>query len=302
MTDDAALFFDESKVPVEVIAVANDEAAGPAAADFEVIGEKFGDRVARRPGSDVILKCAALVPPARQAAELRHRCQPCLSSTGLPTTAMLNRSMPLSSVLAFLLGCFAGGSTGAQAASFENADDFLRNTIKKPYTLVAAESGDVNGDGREDWVGIVQTEGAAGVEGDPPARMLQLFVLSGSAHGGFTAAGQSGEHEVPHPDCCELTIAKSSLYIKTYEGNYSSGAAAATHQFKWRQGQWQLIGQSAGALGRGGKSTDISINYLTGEQIAKEGDADGRSRTIKTRKSLGTYLLKDYDFTVWFGR
>jgi hypothetical protein len=38
--DDAALFFDESKVPVEVIDVANDEAAGQDPADFEVIGEK----------------------------------------------------------------------------------------------------------------------------------------------------------------------------------------------------------------------------------------------------------------------
>jgi hypothetical protein len=38
--DDAALFFDESKVPVEVIAVANDEAAGLDPEDFEVIGEK----------------------------------------------------------------------------------------------------------------------------------------------------------------------------------------------------------------------------------------------------------------------
>lgn len=38
--DDAALFFDESKVPVEVIAVANEEAAGLDPADFEVIGEK----------------------------------------------------------------------------------------------------------------------------------------------------------------------------------------------------------------------------------------------------------------------
>lgn len=37
--DDAALFFNESKVPVEVIAVANDE-AGLDPADFEVIGEK----------------------------------------------------------------------------------------------------------------------------------------------------------------------------------------------------------------------------------------------------------------------
>ncbi len=55
-TDDAALFFDESKVPVQVIAVANDETAGLDPADFEVIGEKVSYRLAQRPGSYVILK------------------------------------------------------------------------------------------------------------------------------------------------------------------------------------------------------------------------------------------------------
>ncbi|GGY90853.1 hypothetical protein GCM10007388_25140 [Pseudoduganella plicata] len=54
--DDAALFFDESNVPVEVIAVVNDEAAGLDPADFEVIGEKVSYRLAQRPGSYVILK------------------------------------------------------------------------------------------------------------------------------------------------------------------------------------------------------------------------------------------------------
>ncbi|EEF22613.1 conserved hypothetical protein, partial [Ricinus communis] len=54
--DDAALFFDESEVPVEVIAVSNDEVAGLDPADFEVIGEKVSYRLAQRPGSYVILK------------------------------------------------------------------------------------------------------------------------------------------------------------------------------------------------------------------------------------------------------
>lgn len=54
--DDAALFFDESKVPVEVIALANEEAAGLDPADFEVIGEKVSYRLAQRSGSYVILK------------------------------------------------------------------------------------------------------------------------------------------------------------------------------------------------------------------------------------------------------
>jgi transposase len=50
------LFFDEAKVPVEVITVANDEAAGRDPADFEVIGEQVSYRLAQRPGSYVILK------------------------------------------------------------------------------------------------------------------------------------------------------------------------------------------------------------------------------------------------------
>lgn len=54
--DESALFFDDSKVPVEVIAIANPDVAGLDPADFEVIGEKVSHRLAQRPGSYVILK------------------------------------------------------------------------------------------------------------------------------------------------------------------------------------------------------------------------------------------------------
>ncbi|MBC7501388.1 MAG: IS66 family transposase, partial [Herminiimonas sp.] len=54
--DESALFFDDSKVPVEVIAVPNQDAAGLDPADYEVIGEKVSHRLAQRPGSYVILK------------------------------------------------------------------------------------------------------------------------------------------------------------------------------------------------------------------------------------------------------
>ena len=54
--DESSLFFDDQKVPVEVIHVPNLEAVGLAADDFEVIGEKVSHRLAQRPGSYVILK------------------------------------------------------------------------------------------------------------------------------------------------------------------------------------------------------------------------------------------------------
>jgi transposase len=54
--DESALFFDDAKVPVEVIAVPNPDVAGLDPADYEVIREKVSHRLAQRPGSYVILK------------------------------------------------------------------------------------------------------------------------------------------------------------------------------------------------------------------------------------------------------
>lgn len=57
-TDDgnSAPFFDESKVPVQIIEVPNAEAAGLAPEQYEVIGQKVSVRLAQRPGSFVVLK------------------------------------------------------------------------------------------------------------------------------------------------------------------------------------------------------------------------------------------------------
>jgi transposase len=54
--DESTLFFDENRVPVEVIDVPNPETAGLDPADFDVIGEKVSHRLAQRPGSYVVLK------------------------------------------------------------------------------------------------------------------------------------------------------------------------------------------------------------------------------------------------------
>ena len=54
--DESTLFFDENKVPVEVIAVPNNEIEGLDPEDYEVIGERVSHRLAQRPGSYVVLK------------------------------------------------------------------------------------------------------------------------------------------------------------------------------------------------------------------------------------------------------
>ena len=54
--DDSLPFFDETRVPIEIIELAAPETAGLAPEDFEVIGHKDSFRLAQRPGSYVVLK------------------------------------------------------------------------------------------------------------------------------------------------------------------------------------------------------------------------------------------------------
>ena len=54
--DDSVPFFDEARVPVEVIELTAPETHGLAPEDFEVIGHKDSYRLAQRPGSFVVLK------------------------------------------------------------------------------------------------------------------------------------------------------------------------------------------------------------------------------------------------------
>jgi len=68
--DESTLFFDDQKVPVETIAVANPEVAGLASEDYEVIGEKVTHRLAQRPGSYVILKYVRQVIKRRDTQAL----------------------------------------------------------------------------------------------------------------------------------------------------------------------------------------------------------------------------------------
>lgn len=55
-SDDSVPFFDEARVPVEVIELAAPEATGRAPDAFDVISYKDSYRLAQRPGSYVVLK------------------------------------------------------------------------------------------------------------------------------------------------------------------------------------------------------------------------------------------------------
>jgi transposase len=68
--DESPLFFDDKKVPIEVINVANPDTVGLAADEYDVISEKASYRLAQRPGSYVILKYLRQVIKRRETGAL----------------------------------------------------------------------------------------------------------------------------------------------------------------------------------------------------------------------------------------
>jgi hypothetical protein len=71
----SATCFEESKVPVVTIEVANPEAAGLVDQQYEVIGQKVSHRLAQRPGSYVVLKYVRPVIKRLDRLTL-HWCKP----------------------------------------------------------------------------------------------------------------------------------------------------------------------------------------------------------------------------------
>lgn len=68
--DESTLFFDEKKVPVQMINVPNPHTEGLTPDQYEVIGEKVSHRLAQRPGSYVVLKYVRPVIKRRDTSVL----------------------------------------------------------------------------------------------------------------------------------------------------------------------------------------------------------------------------------------
>lgn len=69
-SEDAQPFFDEAKVPIERIEVANPQIADLAPEQYEVVGEKSTYRLAQRPGSYVVLQYVRQVIKLRETQKL----------------------------------------------------------------------------------------------------------------------------------------------------------------------------------------------------------------------------------------
>lgn len=101
----------------------------------------------------------------------------------------------------------------------------------------------------------------------------------------------------------DLTIRRGSIYIQN-NARTAATMKAATHQFKWYKGEWQLVGvriyltdHTPGAE----STTDADMNVLTGLVIEKTQKGDNRPVSTRRTKKFPVAYLRDFDFLNGFG-
>jgi hypothetical protein len=192
------------------------------------------------------------------------------------------------------------GCPSAQASQgdFSSTDAFLKATLESGDELSLEARGDLNGDGLEDWAGVIHRQKA-----NPPPT-AQLYVLLRLRQGGYRVVEKSKEASVAGMGCCwveNLEISRSSVYIQS-NAKTAVSMEAATHQFKLYQGEWRLIGVRVYLIDfHTDVSTETDMNLLTGSVIEKRQKGENKPTTRRRRKQFATYLLKDFDFYNGFG-
>lgn len=223
-----------------------------------------------------------------------------LLSRGVRTTRpRLRHVLPALFILCCPLPAAAqAGVSGV--ADFSDVEVFLKFTLKGEDSLSVGARGDLNGDGLEDWAGVVHRQ--------PPdsAPTYQLYVLLRSPRGGFRVAEKSLEEEIPGAGCCwveDLYIRRSSIYVQNNAKTVST-MEAATRQFKLHQGEWRLVGVRIYFTDHSPDApatTDTDINLLTGAVRETRQKGDGRPATTRRRRKFPARLLRDFDFSNGFG-
>jgi hypothetical protein len=185
-----------------------------------------------------------------------------------------------------------------QNSRYLTIEEFIKDTIKDDSELIVNARGDLNGDGSEDWAGVVDRK-----KGDF-RHTVQLYILLESGQGGYRLELTTAEHEVMGSGCCwvkDLQIKNSSLYIQQ-NAKTAGTMEAATHQFKLYKGQWRLMGAKIFYLIIDKDlSTDTDMNVLTGKVITTKQKGE-KTLSVTTRsKKFPTSYLKDLSFWNGFG-
>jgi hypothetical protein len=191
-------------------------------------------------------------------------------------------------------------SSTAAREDFSGIDAFLKSTLRGDDRLSVEAKGDLNGDGLEDWAGVIHRQPSDSLQ------TYQLYALLRLRGGGYRVAEKSREEGVSGAGCCwveNLEIRRGSIYIQN-NAKTAVVMEATTHQFKLYKGGWRLVGVKTYLTDFGGDATttiDTDVNLLTGAVIEKRQKGDDKPVTKSRRKKFAAYFLKDFDFSSVFG-
>jgi hypothetical protein len=178
---------------------------------------------------------------------------------------------------------------------FSSPDRFVKSILAGEDSLSVEAKGDLNGDGLVDWAGVIHRQKAT--------QTYQLYVLLQQG-GGYRIAEKSLEEQIPGMGCCwveDLRIERSSIYVQN-NAKTATTMEAATHQFKFYQGQWRLIGVKIYYLDHVADiSTETNMNFLTGLVIEKKQKGERKPIIRKSTRKISLHLLKNFNFLNGFG-
>lgn len=199
--------------------------------------------------------------------------KPCLGSDEESAIEMPNRKLP-----------------DPEFFKFSDVDD--------KSELEAEARGDLNGDGLEDWVGVI-TRKARKIDKDLPdfeAVTAQLYVLLQEKNGSYKLAEKSKEIAIGGNEYVEaLEIKTSSVFLQVN----SKGADFVEpnhYQFKLYNGEWRLIGhRTLYLIIADDASVETDRNLLTGAVIVKKQKGNRKPTVQRSTQKFQKILLKDFE-------
>lgn len=207
-----------------------------------------------------------------------------------------------------LLCLCLGMSLLAEGGSgYKGAPEFLASF--PGAVLESKAEGDLNGDGRPDWVLVVRREYGPPVPDGEARKTRQVFILLQTDSGDYRLAETSTEHDsscgTSYCSVDGLEVKKNSAFLNL-SIQWHDCASSTRYQFKAVQGVWRLIGILYRSTRYNkshdiAKSFEIDKNLLTGEQIVRDKTGNSAAIVRKTGGTPETYYLKDYGRLPYFG-
>lgn len=201
---------------------------------------------------------------------------------------------------ALMLMLFSSGGL-AQNESFESVEAFLKSALKSNDRLFDEVKGDLNGDGFEDWAGMIEREKTEIAENAQTStfKTSQIYILFGQNQRGYRLAAKSKEEKYSEGNGAlyeGMEIKNSSLYLTL--GNKTYGThEVTTYQFKLDKANWRLIGVRVFYLVlESDKTIETDMNLLTGAIIEKRQTGERKPSVKRRYKKFPVYLFKDFDF------